>query len=262
MLNIRTCHPILARNIKYTLICCSFLFPLQVFSQQNAPNQSPSGWTGQASLSINSSQGNTNLGRLNIGLMAKHKDSTPWQHLIRGSINQSKTAKNRDADKRTTKDIKRLGYKIDYALSDKNAIVGYLGYEEDKKIKLDSEKVAMLGFERHKMGTKNHQFMIGAGVGKLTVKYTDGTEKRSGTAGRLGFGYTGRLTDKLSFKENIVVLYSKERTMKRATSSLNYALTDNVSIALSHEITHRNKIANTATDRNDDVTDLKLIVKF
>ena len=75
-------------------------------------------------------------------------------------------------------------------------------------------------------------------------------------------GYTGKLTDKVSFKENIVVLYSKDRTMKRATSSLNYAVTDNVSIALSHEITHRNKIANTATDKNDDATKLKIIVKF
>jgi putative salt-induced outer membrane protein YdiY len=141
-------------------------------------------------------------------------------------------------------------------------VVGYLGYEEDKKIKLDSEKVAMLGIERHRMGTKHHQFMAGVGIGKLAVNYTDGTKKRSATVGRVGLGYKGKLTDTLSFQENIVVLYSKDRTMKRATSSLNYALTDNVSIALSHEITHRNKIANTAVDKNDDVTDLKLVIKF
>ncbi len=253
----------LARSATRIIICCSCLFPLQVFSDNGTTKKQPtSGWAGQASFSVSSSQGNTNLGRLNVGLLAKHKNDTPWAHTIRGSIRQSKTAKNRDADKRTTKNIKRFNYKIDYALSDQNVMVGYLGYEEDKKIKLDSEKVAMLGFERHRMGTKRHQFMLGAGVGKLTVKYTDGTEKRSATAGRLGFGYTGKLTDTLSFKENIVVLYSKDRTMKRATSSLNYALTDNVSIALSHEITHRNKIANTAVDKNDDTTDLKLIVRF
>lgn len=263
MLNIKIYRPTLACNTACIFICASCLFPLQAFSQDDKSKQQPrSGWTGQASLSVSSSQGNTNLGRLNIGLMAKHKNDTPWTHLIRGSISQSKTAQNRDADKRTTKDIKRLGYKLDYALSDKTALVGYLGYEEDKKIKLDSEKVAMFGIERHGMGSKRHQFVAGVGIGKLAVKYTDGTNKRSGTAGRVGLGYTGKLTDTLSFKEDIVVLYSKDRTMKRAKSSLNYALTDNVSISLAHEITHRNKIANTAVDKNDDVTNLKLVIKF
>ena len=176
MLNLKIDYSTLAGNTKGIIICCFCLFPLQAFSHDDTVKQQPvSGWTGQASLSVSSSQGNTNLGRLNVGLMAKHKSNTPWAHLIRGSIRQSKAAKNRDADKRTTKDIKRLGYKIDYALSDKNAVVGYLGYEEDKKIKLDSEKVAMLGIERRRMGTKRHQFTVGAGIGKLAVKYTDGT---------------------------------------------------------------------------------------
>ena len=122
--------------------------------------------------------------------------------------------------------------------------------------------IAMVGIGRHGMGTKRHQFMADAAIGKLQVKYTDGTKKRSATAARLWLGYTGKLTDTISFKENVVVLYSKDRTMKRATSSLNYAVTDKVSIALSHEITNRNKIANTAVDKNDDATKLKVIFKF
>jgi len=60
----------------------------------------------------------------------------------------------------------------------------------------------------------------------------------------------------------MVVLYSKERTMKRATSSLDYAITDKASIALSHEISHRTKIADTAKDKKDDITSLNFILKF
>lgn len=248
-------------NIKYPLLllCLACLFPLQAFSDNAA---SAPGWTGQLSLSVSASEGNTNLGNLNVGFLAKHENLTPWAHLIRGSIKQAKSAKNRDADKKTTKDIKRLSYKVDYKLGEKNVIVGYVGYEEDRKVKLDSELTSIIGIERRKIGTKNHQFIVGAGIGKLKVKYTDGTDEISATAGRAGLTYKGKLTKKLSFDENLIMLYSKDRTMKRATSNLNYALTKNISLGLAHEVTLRNKVANTATDRKDNTTSLNLIIKF
>ena len=263
MLNIEKHHPTINRNKNRVLVCFVCLFPLQAFShEEEIEKQAVSGWTGQASLSMHSAQGNTNIGSLKVGLLAKHKNDTPVSQVIRGSVSLTESAKNRDADPRVIKDQKKFSYRIDYALSPTLAVGGYFGYEEDQKIKLKSEMVAMVGIERRGMGTKRHQFMADISVGQLQVKYTDGTEPRSAAAVRGGFGYTGKLTDKLSFKESIIVLYSKDRTMKRATSSLDYALTDNVSIALSHEITQRNKIANTAIDKKDDVTDLKLIVKF
>jgi putative salt-induced outer membrane protein YdiY len=120
----------------------------------------------------------------------------------------------------------------------------------------------MIGIERRKMGTERHQFTAGAGLGHVAVKYTDHTDEISAAAARVGVDYKGKITDKISFSENIVVLYSKERTMKRAISSINYAITDKASISLSYEVSHRNKIADTAIDKKDDITDLNFILKF
>jgi putative salt-induced outer membrane protein YdiY len=252
--------------MRLPLFCLICLFPLQALSEDlKSEKKSPeSGLTGQLSLSVSSSAGNTNLGSFNVGVTAKYQNQTPWIHIFRGSIRQSEAAKNRNAKRKVNKDIKRFGYIVDYdLLGNKDLLVGaYIGYEEDKKVKLKSEIISMLGIERQNIGTEKHQFKVGASVGYMKVQYTDNTDAISTAAARASIDYKGKITDKISFHENMVVLYSKERTMKRATSSLNYAITDKASIALSHEISLRTKIADTATDKKDDIASLNFILKF
>lgn len=261
MLNTTQHSPIQAK-LAFLSCVCLFSIPALSANAETKNKQPKLGWTGQVSLSMSSDQGNTNLDRLNLGAIAKYKNNTPLSHLFRASIAQTDTAPNRDADKRTTKDVKRYSYRADYALSDKNLIVGYIGYEEDAKVKLDSEVATMIGFVRQNMGTENHKFMAGVGVGHLEVKYTDGTDKVSGFATRLALGYDGKITDSVGFKTEYILMDTDERTMKRLTSSLAYDITEKASIELEHEISRRNKVADTAVDKKDDTTKLNFVFKF
>jgi len=261
MLNTTQHSPIQAK-VAFLSCVCLFSMPVLSANAETKNKQPKLGWTGQVSLSMSSDQGNTNLDRLNLGAIAKYKNNTPLSHLFRASIAQTDTAPNRDADKRTTKDVKRYSYRADYALSDKNLIVGYIGYEEDAKVKLDSEVATMIGFVRQNMGTENHKFMAGVGVGHLEVKYTDGTDKVSGFATRLALGYDGKITDSVGFKTEYILMDTDERTMKRLTSSLAYNITEKASIELEHEVSRRNKIADTAIDKKDDTTKLNFVFKF
>lgn len=220
------------------------------------------GWSGKFSLGINSSVGNTNLNRLNSDILVKYTTSTPWQHTLQGGVQKAQRAPSRGADTIETKNINALNYKLDYMLDKTSAIAGYIGYEDDKKAKLEGQTMMGIGYEKYKMGTANHRFSVGLGVGHLDVKYTDGTPGFQGAALRASVGYRGRITDKISLREKIVILSSDDRTMSRFVTSLNYALTDNVSLALKNQVTHNNLIPATAIDKTDSITALNVVFSF
>lgn len=222
------------------------------------------GLSGNFALGLNTSEGNTNIGRANISFLAKYGVKRPgsFQHTLLGAYDYADRGVARGSNRIETKNDKELSYKLDYNLTNRGSLVAYLGYEDNKKAKLESQEMIGVGYELTGLGTKRHRFSVGLGVGDLSVEYTDGTAGFSGTAVRGSFGYKGKLTKRLNFSTGLVVLAADERTMTRAVSKLDYAMSDRWSLVLKHKQTRYDTIPVTAIDKKDDTTSLNVVFKF
>ena len=222
------------------------------------------GLSGKFSLGLSSTEGNTNLGRGNINFLVKYGPKQPGaiQHTVIGAYDYADRSVSRDADRIETKNDKQLSYKLDYNLSRHSHLTTYLAYEDNKKAKLDSQKMIGVGYELADLGTERHKFSLGFGVGNLSADYTDGTPGFSSPALSGSLGYRGKLTKRFSVSTSLVVLAAEERTMTRTVSKLDYALSDRSSLVLKHYLTHFDEIPRTAIDKTDDITSLNVVFKF
>ena len=222
------------------------------------------GLSGNFSLGLNSTEGNTNLGRGNINFLVKYGPKQPGaiQHKLIGAYDYADRSVSRDGARIETKNDKQLSYKLDYNLSKHSHLTTYLAYEDNIKAKLESQKMIGVGYELADLGTKRHKFSLGFGVGNLSVDYTDGTPGFSGPALSGSLGYQGKLTKRFSVSTSLVVLAAEERTMTRSVSKLDYALSDRSSLVLKHYLTHFDEIPTTAIDKKDDITSLNVVFRF
>ena len=222
------------------------------------------GLSGNFALGLNTSEGNTNIGRANISFLAKYGVRRPgsFEHTLLGAYDYADRGVARGSSRIETKNDKELSYKLDYNLTNRGSLVAYLGYEDNKKAKLESQEMIGVGYELRGLGSKNHRFSVGLGVGDLSVEYTDGTEGFSGTALRGSIGYKGQLTKRFSVRTGVVVLAADERTMTRAVTKLDYAMSNRWSLVLKHKITQYDKIPATAIDKKDDNISLNVAFKF
>lgn len=247
-----------------TVLACSL--PVSSLHAHEKEKKAPKvgGWSGNFALGLNTSEGNTNTGRANINFLAKHGVTKPGslQHTFLGGYNYADRGTARGSSRIQTKDDKELVYKLDYNVTNHRSIVGFLGYEDNNKAKLESQTMAGVGYEWTGLGTQQHRFSAGLGVGYVSVEYTDGTAGFSGAALRGSVGYQGKLTKRFSVSTGIVVLAAEERTMIRAISKLDYALSDRSSLVLKHKLTHYDTIPITAIDKKDDTTSLNVVFRF
>jgi putative salt-induced outer membrane protein YdiY len=246
------------------LITGGLLLSPQVFSADaKKAKKSKTGLSGKFSASFTSSAGNTNKSKMKTNLMAVYRTNTPWQHKAFGSLIITELGKKRDAKKRTTKNRTILRYTGAYVLDKNNVVAAFVGRETDKQAKLKSQLIVGLGYERRNLGTENHRFTAGIGAGSLAIKYTDGTPNLPSAAALRGtLEYNGKITDKISLNEKFVVLASDDFNRRRMTSSLDYAITEKVSISLDHEVTIDSVIPRTALDKRDNETTLSFNMKF
>lgn len=247
------------------LYCASLLFlvlpPLAIADEASKKN---AGWKGQFSFNVSYLEGNTNTGRANLGLRVENNSGGKFSHIIAAHANVADRGSSRDSDRIETRSSRFASYQTKYALNpeQKASVVGFLSYEDDNKAKLDSHIMVGVGYERSLFNNERHSLLGSIGAGYLDVKFTDNTDGYSEPGMRGALAYKLKLTDSLSFRENFVILHSESNTLKRAKTSLSYAVTPSFSVALVNQITHNSFIPETAIDKRDDETSVNLILKF
>jgi len=222
------------------------------------------GWSGNFSLGLNTSEGNSNVGRANVGFLAKHgvKKIGSIQHTLLGAYDYGDRGVARDASRIETKNDKELSYKLDYNITNRGSVIAYAGYEDNNKAKLDSQTMVGLGYELTGLGTKRHKFSAGLGLGHISVDYTDGTEGFSGEALRASLGYKGQITENISLSTGVVYLAADERKMTRTLTKLDYRLSDRSSLVLKYKSTYNDTIPTTALDKRDNTTNLNVVFRY
>lgn len=227
-------------------------------------DEAKKGWKGQFSFNVSYLEGNTNTGGAKLGLRVENNSGGKFSHIIAAHANIANRGASRDSERIDTRDSKFASYQTKYSLNPENkeSIVGFISYENDNKAKLDSHVMVGAAYERSIFKNERHSLLGSFGAGYIDVNFTDNTEGYSEPGARGAVAYSLKLTDKLSFKENFVVLHSESNTLKRAKTSLSYAITPGFSVALVNQITHNSFIPDTAIDKRDDETSINLILKF
>lgn len=254
-----------SHRVLLTVLACS-LSVSSVFAEEGKDKQPSKAkkWSANLSLGLNTSEGNTNIGRANVGFLVKHGVKKPGslQHTLLGAYDYGDRGFARGSNRIETKNDKELSYKFDYNLSNHRSLVAYVGYEDNIQAKLESQKMVGVGYEFTDLGSKRHNFSAGLGLGYLSVDYTDGTPGFSGEALRASAGYRGKITQRFSVSTGLVVLAAEERTMIRSVSKLDYALSDRSSLVLKYKSTQYDSIPTTALDKKDNTTNLNVVFRF
>ena len=232
------------------------VFPASVWAQDD------SAWSGQFSFGLSSLVGNTNTGSISADLALRYDTQQALTHNLDSSIYYSDWSSGRGKDRQESRNAKMLDYRAEYALDKKSALIGFASYEDNNIAKLDTQAMVGVGYSRQLLKTKRHRVSGAIGAGMLGVNYTDQTPSFEGAVGRAFLAYRGRLTDKISLHENLLVLGSANSTMTRVKTSLHYALSERTSVALKNQVVHNTHAPLTAKDKTDSVTSLNLVIDF
>ena len=95
----------------FTVLACSLSVSSALADgKTEAKKAKLGGWSGNFSLGLNTSQGNTNTGRANIGFLAKHgvKKAGTLQHTFLGAYDYGDRGTGRGSDRIETKNDKEL----------------------------------------------------------------------------------------------------------------------------------------------------------
>lgn len=246
------------------LTCITLVIVSGSAMAEEKKQEEPLGLSGKFSFGLNSLTGNTNTGLASATLDATYTTDSPLTHNIDASASYGDRSTGRGSDRIETRNTKAASYKAEYALSEKrkDALIGYISYEDDLKAKLDSHTMLGVGYARNLYQSKRQRLSGSIGAGYLSVKFTDGTEGYDEPAGRASVAYKLNLTDTISLNEGVVVLASETNTMSRVTSSLKYKLTERVAVALTNKMTHNTFKPVTAIDETDSETGVNLVFNF
>lgn len=227
-----------------------------------ADDEAKAGWSGAFSFGLNSITGNTNKAAANADLEIVYDTQKSLKHTLAASADYGDRSVGRGKNRTETQDAKTATYKLDYILNPKDTLIGYVGYESDLLAKLDTETSVGAAYSRKLIQTKRHKLSGSLGAAYVSREYTDKTPDLNEPAARIAFDYKGKITDKISINERLVVLVSDAFTTSRAKTSLKYALSENASLVLKHEVTHNTFIPVTAIDKTDSTTKLNLEIEF
>ncbi|OQX03286.1 MAG: hypothetical protein BWK73_40020 [Thiothrix lacustris] len=219
-------------------------------------------WSGQFSFGLSSLVGNTNTGSVNADLAMRYDTQQALTHNVDASIYYSDRSSGRGFDRVESRNAKSLDYRAEYALNKHSTLIGFTSYEDDNIAKLEAQTMIGGGYSRQLFKSKRQRLSGALGVGMLGVNYTDRTPIFDGAVGRAFLAYRGKITDKISLNESLLVLGSDNSTTTRLKTSLQYAVSETVSIALKNQVVHNTHAPLTAKDKTDSVTSMNLVIDF
>jgi len=241
-------------------------FAQDTMAKFSEPRQEKLGWSGSVSLSLSSLTGNTNIRlaetSLNADYNKNHNPEQPFRHTITASVNVGDSAEERGGKRFKMRDQKNAGYKADYFLTEKSTPRAFVYYDSDSFAALDFRIMAGVGYGYEFLKTNRHVVSVGGGISYLDLQYSDATPGISGIAGRVSLDYGGQFTANISLKQKLVLVVTDGLTVKKSSTSFEYALSERSSVALNNEINHSSVIPAAAIARTDSNTNLSLLIKF
>lgn len=242
----------------YTLSACAVLVSGSALAADAGTND----WTGNFTISFEQSSGSNDITDLNASFTVQHnqnfQQSNPVRHSFSAASDSEKTKIS--GVSKTTRDKKSAAYVLGYYLDKPSHIDATIAYLEDMSTGIDEGKYASVEYIRKVINTPTHQLSFGAGLAYLDFAYTDNTSL-DGVGGLLSYDYNGKLTSDISFKQKTLFQATSDLRYNTINTGLSYALTENTSLALTHNYIYISEVPMKA-NKDDQSTNLKLSINF
>lgn len=235
---------------KIILACCIYSSAGLVMAE-TADN----GWTGQATLGLMTTKGNTDSKSLNAALdTTYHKNA--WTHQFSASIMRAEFFDTENANNYLVAPITK------YSLSDVAYTFLTAWYYNNKFSGYDGQSSISVGYGRKVIDSEKHQLTIEVGPGIAYYKEnTAEANTETYPVGVVSLEYAWKLTDSTDITNSFTTESGSKNTYIDNALALSVAINKRFSLSLGLHVTH-NTEALTASEATDTTLTTNLVYSF
>jgi putative salt-induced outer membrane protein len=220
---------------------------------QSQPQRQPQNLSGQASLGVLNTNGNTNARTVNGKLTLTYTDGL-WGH------SGTATALNSEKDRTTTDERYGLAYKGTYELSARNYAFGSLSYDNDRFAGITERKTEAGGYGWHLINRPQHVLDAEAGGG-ATQQTLAGGETQNSAVALANAKYQWLISDTSKFTQTVKIERGRRNTSVNPLTELKLVIAGNLFTTLSYELRYNSEVPD-GTLHTDSLTAVNLGYAF
>ena len=210
-------------------------------------------FSGEVRLGFESTTGNTDTQSLAGAVSAKYlRGKWAYSGRISGSGRQDNGINAEEQYHSVLKAERHYG--------EKNYLYGQILYDRDRFAGVVRQLYETVGYGRRIVKTEKHELNLEAGVGARQTRLLDNTEE-DGAVLQFGGNYRWQINEHISFKQELTVNYGSDNTYTMSLSTLESALSGNLSMLLTYRVDNNSKVP-AGSRKTDTKTILALGYKF
>lgn len=179
-------------------------------------------WSGEAELGYVQTSGNTDTTSINVRAAAALQQA-PWLHDFEFTALRAS-----DSGVTTADSISAL-YRVEYSLSEVDALFGSLRVEDNRFAGFDRRYTEVAGYRRTVVHTDAHTLKLEAGAGARQTENVDATQTSEGIL-RAALDYAWQITETSSFKQSLSVEDGSENRVTESVTELKLKINGNLSM--------------------------------
>jgi putative salt-induced outer membrane protein len=212
--------------------------------------EAPKGVTGEASLGVLSTSGNTDTRSVNgkLGLGYRHDR---WSH---AGTAAAITAQQNDL---TTDERYQAGYKLSYDFNEHDYAFASLDFDNDRFAGIAERTTEAVGYGRRLLTSEKHQLDVEIGAGATQIKQAEPAGRETSAVGLLNGKYQWQITETSKFTQSLKVEHSRTTTFYNPVSELKLTVAGNLFATLGYEIRHNTEVP-AGTRKTDTLASVNL----
>jgi putative salt-induced outer membrane protein len=212
------------------------------------------GWAGEGQVGASLTSGNSEDTAINVGI-ALNRDGLNWKH------NFNAIADFQSADGETTREAYRVGYQLDYKISNLWYAYGLFQWERDRFAQLDRRFTESLGIGYNILTMAPLTLVVDGGVALRQTQYIVPDEEESDVAGRVTARLAWDIRPGLRFTEEAGGLFGATTTTLFSRSAVTVSITGALSARGSFDVNYESEPPPGA-ESTDTITRFALVYAF
>jgi putative salt-induced outer membrane protein len=212
------------------------------------------GWTGEGQLGGSVTSGNTEDTAVNVGI-ALNREGLMWNHHINAIADFQTT------DGETTREAFRVGYQLDYRISDLWFAYGLVQWERDKFALLDRRFTESIGVGYTVLNMAPLSLVVDGGVAFRQTKYITPDTEENDVAGRVTAKFAWDIRPGIRFTEEAGGLFGGTTSTLFSRTALTVSLAGALSARASFDVNYESEPP-PGVESTDTITRFALVYSF